>query len=101
MSADGDVKRFHALRHTGPAMRLKLAVREGNLALAHIDAARRRLDERRAAAWQRRYILCCDNASRAIEELSEQFGWPTDGAAARGFIWIPKAARRWLWQAPV
>jgi hypothetical protein len=95
---DPDGQTFQALRETGPGLRLRLAIRESDIALTHMRAARRRLDPKAEASWQRRYVTCCNNASHAIEQLTEAHAWPLEADFEPTFVWVPKKARRWLWQ---
>jgi hypothetical protein len=90
---DADLRRFeHGLNQTRSGMHLRLAIHEGNIAVAQI----KRLQDlnspqsaRALATWRKAYISSCDRAAKAIDALWDQHQWPEHGARARDYEWKP------------
>lgn len=96
---DADDKPFKLLRDTGPGKRLRLAIKEANIARTYIENAVKNMDEKSLESWRRRYVQCSEHASHAIGQLSQLHQWPPEATHAQNFVWVPKKAKRWIWKA--
>jgi hypothetical protein len=89
--------RGHARSDAG--FRLRIAIREGNIARAQIRKLilDRTLGRNRVAelnGWRQSWILACERASQAITDLVIERDWPPESRADPSYRWEPPPRRQ-------
>jgi len=94
---DPDTQRFEGgLNRTRDGMRLCMAVKESQIAIAQITKLLTDWNDTRHCAlqsWRRAYIFAQNRASGAIDHLWDAYRWPEGAARTRDFEWRPTSTR--------